>query len=730
MGVLRRFQAKVAAGKLGLLVLVGRPRADDRHGGHQAVDVPTATQLQQAGHRRRLDVEDPARLPGLYQFINTLIRVVDPLKRFQRIRTYDLRPTTFDLQIPTAIPDHAQAGLTEQVHLEQPEILDGVHRHLGHGEALGAAPDRRETRQRPVGDDHAAGVHHRMARKAVQVHRPFHRLPETVVRPGPARLDITLPVVEELLQGTVGEPLAPGMRLMRRHAHGLGHLGHRGPSLERGKAADHGHPVEAVAVIEPGHDLLAPVPWQVKVDIRQLAVLHPFPVEEAFKTQPEAEGTDVGHPEGVTDEAPRRAPPGQQGNVPPGALVHHLGEDKEISGVSSFRYNGQLPPEPLQQLPAGGLAPPRVGRPVAAHHPAQAAPRQKAVLARLAGRRFPLVRPGTDQRIGQVHLSVAVIKVAGPGKGPRLPKHLRHPGKAPLKRFRGKQAIVTRRQLVGMPLSDPGQGTHGLQQLKEADPLLRPLMPGPAHDHPAIPPEALQLAEGPPLQELFRRIVPAELQPEVVPAAVQQLFPRRPPARKGPNPATVGMLHPDGTGEPDILRRFRLQALNALPLDLTPVGLAHQAADGRIAGLVTGRQLKPASDKVPHPQAAAQHHPQTRPVAGLGKFHPAIKAPHFGPPGPRVATGPQALHQLPHRPPRPVKTVGAEIPQTEHNRTVLVNMRSPSRAKRGCRQKDSGRRQSGPTGGRPSGSRWQPAACRDSRGCNGGRGSPCAAGRT
>ena len=72
-------------------------------------------------------MENPACLALLYQFVNTRIAIIQPLERIQRIGTFGLLSTTLDLQILTTIPDHAQPGLAQQVHLEQPEILDRIH---------------------------------------------------------------------------------------------------------------------------------------------------------------------------------------------------------------------------------------------------------------------------------------------------------------------------------------------------------------------------------------------------------------------------------------------------------------------------------------------------------------------------------------------------------------------------------------------------------------------------
>ena len=179
-------------------------------------------------------------------------------------------------------------------------------------------------------------MHHRVPWQAVQAHRLPHRLPESVVIPYATRFHIAVLATDELFQRPVRNTLAPCVGLMRRHSHGLGHLRHRRPTLERGKSPDHGHPVQTIALVQPSHDLLAPVPRQVKVDIGQLAVTHALPVEEALKPQPEPERAHIGHTQRVTDQAAGGTAARKQRDPATTAFIDNLAEHKEIASVSSF----------------------------------------------------------------------------------------------------------------------------------------------------------------------------------------------------------------------------------------------------------------------------------------------------------------------------------------------------------------------------------------------------------
>ena len=446
MQVDRFLQTQITTGKTRLLVLVGRTGTDHGNSRHQAVNVPTAAQLEETGHRRGFYVKHAPGLPHSYHLVNPRIGIIhlpEGILRTGILPRKQASALPLSPEVGKTIPEHAQARLPQQIHFEQPQILDGLHRQLRHRESPGTPDHRREITQGAVGNDHPTGVHHRMARQSVQIHRLADRLREPLIRPETPGRDVVLTARKKLPERPVGKPLAPAMRLLGRYAHRLGHFRHRSPALEAREAPDHRHLLPPVSLVQPNHDFLPPVPWQVQVNVRQLALPDPLPVQKPFKTQIKPEGTDISHPQGMANQAPGRTPPRQNRNVPAPTLLHHLPENQEITRISGFLDYFQLPPQALQQCSVIRLTPPGIIRSIPLHDPPQTAPGQKTVLMRPATRLLRFLRTPTNQWVRQEQATVNKIEGTGFRKGPGLLQNLRHPRKPLRQLLRGHQPIVT-----------------------------------------------------------------------------------------------------------------------------------------------------------------------------------------------------------------------------------------------------------------------------------------------
>ena len=226
-----------------------------------------------------------------------------------------------------------------------------------------------------------------------------------------------------------------------------------------------------------------------------------------------------------------------------------------------------------------------------------------------------------------------------------------------------------------MSLPDPGQGSHRLEQFKPGRAPRLIVMSGREHGHPARPALPVVFTEGPTLQELPGPGLPAQFHPQIVPAPRPQCLPSLSPSGIVPDPLMEVTTHPDGTGNPEMIAGFGLQTIQSFPFHLPGVGFPQKPAGGGIADLVPDRHLQPSRYEIRNAEAAPQDHLQACPVAGLREFHPTVKPIQISQSSPRVATLPDPPHQILHPPGRPVKTVGTEIPQSDHkNRDRCSNV--------------------------------------------------------
>ena len=283
------------------------------HQGGHVVEAGRGERPHQRPHRPTLELEHPHRVPPAQH--GEGVRVVEG-------HAVDVRAVPGGHLDEVEGPlDDRQVAQPEEVHLEQPQVLDPVHLVLGHdGGVVGVVPvrlalDGNVLGHRFVGDDHGGGMDAVLA-------------PQTLEAVGHVDdlfgLGIGLVHGPELGGGgesvfvAFGAGQAGGQRGVAAHEqgrHGLGDLvahdvgvaehpggiAHRGPRLDGGERDDLGHVVGSVpfgGVL----DHVAAVPFvEVHVDVGHL---HPARVEEPFEEQVVADGIDIDDLEAVGHAAP------------------------------------------------------------------------------------------------------------------------------------------------------------------------------------------------------------------------------------------------------------------------------------------------------------------------------------------------------------------------------------------------------------------------------------------
>ena len=209
------------------------------------------------------------------------------------------------LDLLDRVDDQRQRAQAEEVHLQQADALDLLHRPLGGDFVAGPLVERRVLGDRPRRDDDAGGVDRRVARHALRA----------AGRRASSSLTFGSFCSSSLSAGALLE------RLVERHVErrrdllgdlvdvGERHLEHAADvaddrlRLHRAEGDDLRDVLAAVLPRDVVDDLAAPPLAEVDVDVGQR---HALGIEEALEDQVEVERIDVGDPQAVGDQAAGR----------------------------------------------------------------------------------------------------------------------------------------------------------------------------------------------------------------------------------------------------------------------------------------------------------------------------------------------------------------------------------------------------------------------------------------
>src|SRR5690606_38645961 len=195
--------------------------------------------------------------------------------------------------------DERQGPQAQEVHLDEPELLDRAHAVLDDDRPVTGAEHRREVLDRVASDDHACRVNRGVPVEALQ-------------RPGNVDVAAGAGVVEllefrDVAQGVVdldaatlhdGDELGDLVGVAVWHVEDPGGVFDGSPRRHRPESGDVRHPVVAVLLPHVVDDLPTTHVGEVDVEVRHGDT---FGVEEAFEQQVEVQRVDVGDPDGVGD---------------------------------------------------------------------------------------------------------------------------------------------------------------------------------------------------------------------------------------------------------------------------------------------------------------------------------------------------------------------------------------------------------------------------------------------
>ena len=246
--------------------------------------------------------------------------------------------------------DHVEVPQAEEVHLQEPERLDVLHRELGDDLLVGALLLQRQVLgQRPVADDDAGGVDRVLADEPLERLRQVDDLADDLVgvvgllQLGArlqALVQVDLRALRDQLRDLVDRPVGDV-----EHAAGVAH---RGARHHRPEGDDLRDLVAAVLLGDVVDDLVAAVDREVDVDVRHRLAAR---VEEALEEEVVLDRVDVGDLERVGDDRPgRRAAARPDADPVRLREADEVPDDQEVVGEAHLPDRLQLELEPVLEL--------------------------------------------------------------------------------------------------------------------------------------------------------------------------------------------------------------------------------------------------------------------------------------------------------------------------------------------------------------------------------------------
>ncbi len=290
----------------------------------QVVETLRLGLAQQLAHARALELEDAVGLAVAEELVGLGIVERDGVDVDHDV----LGP----LDLVDGVADERQRAQPEEVHLQQADALDFLHRPLRDDFVLLALVERDELGQRPRRDDDAGGVDRGVARHAFEAPRDD----EQVLDPLVLLLHLLEHgiLLERLLERHVergrhrlGDLVGVGVR----DVHDARHVAHDGARLhgpERDDLRDVLAPVLARDVVD---DFAAAPLAEVDVDVGQR---HALGIEEALEDEVVLDRIDVGDAQAVGDEAAgRRSAARPDRNALLARVADEVPGDAEVPGV-------------------------------------------------------------------------------------------------------------------------------------------------------------------------------------------------------------------------------------------------------------------------------------------------------------------------------------------------------------------------------------------------------------
>jgi len=295
--------------------------------------------LQQVAHPARFQLEDRRGLRALQQLVRGLV-----------VERHGLQVEGAVAQLVHVAHrpvEDRERGEAEEVELDEARLLDVVLVELAHHRrrAFGAI-ERREVREPPGRDEHAARVHAHVAREALQRLRERHQLGDFLLllhQLLQLRLD-----EESLLERDAdleGNQLRDAVHLAVGHREHASHVAHDRLRRHRAEGRDLRDALGAVFLLHVVDDAVATVLAEIYVEVGHR---HALRIQEALEQQVVAQRVEVGDAERIGDERSRAgAAAGTHRNAVRLRPVDEVGDDEEVARETHLDDGLHLELEPV-----------------------------------------------------------------------------------------------------------------------------------------------------------------------------------------------------------------------------------------------------------------------------------------------------------------------------------------------------------------------------------------------
>ncbi|OPZ56407.1 MAG: hypothetical protein BWY91_00398 [bacterium ADurb.BinA028] len=346
-----RLFAGLAQGVVGVAVGAHRPRAVEREGRGDVLEVVRLHEAQQRAHTAAVELEHPEGVGSGQQLEGAL--VVQGAREHVEVD----RLAAVGLNVGDGVIEDGEVAQAEEVHLDQAELLAARVVELRDDLAvLLAAHDRDEVGQRLAGHDDPGCVHTPLALEALQAERGGDDLTGLRVLfvdlaevgglgiPGMGRVEDARQrhrLAHDVGRHDLGQPVAHGEGV----AHDPGGVLDGLLGLDGAVGDDLGDPVLAIGVGDVADDLAPPTLVEVDVEVGHR---RPLGVEEALEQQPVDDRVEVGDAHGV---GAHRTGTRATSRPDPDAMVlgpvDEVGDDEEVARVTLAEDDLDLEVSPL-----------------------------------------------------------------------------------------------------------------------------------------------------------------------------------------------------------------------------------------------------------------------------------------------------------------------------------------------------------------------------------------------
>ena len=286
---------------------------EQRHHGHDVLDVAGPEVFEISGHARALQLEDADRLPRGEQVVRLAVVQRDTLQ------IDAVSPGAFD-DLHRGV-ENGEVRQTEEVHLQQTNLLDRDHVVLGHHQiALGRFLQRHVLDQRVARDDHAGRMRAGVPGHSLQLVREIQH-PVNLCGLLREVLQLRLAADGVVQRGVERDEFGNPVDVAIGQPHHPADIPHSLAGAHRPEGDDLGHVIRAVLVHHVADDFITPAIHEVDIDVRHRV---PLRVQEPLKRQPVLQGIHVGDPQGVQHQA------AGGGSADGGENAAALGERHEI----------------------------------------------------------------------------------------------------------------------------------------------------------------------------------------------------------------------------------------------------------------------------------------------------------------------------------------------------------------------------------------------------------------